>query len=313
MDAEASNLVASRSAPIQYDPASLYPSHIVNPTKEEIDKIVPHLVWPDRTLRALGQEVFGQGTLYDLGDGRIVKTGPAVSAEEAKAMIFVRTYTSIPVPEVYMVFEYEGATHIVMERVDGVALREAHEHDADGNWSPDDALVSQDGLRSIMHHLRQVIEELRDLGHRFLRAQPTTFGSWPDGPFRNPFFAIDKPAAPFSSERGFHEYFLRRLEEHRDTSTYHAVEQLWREGAESIPVLTHGDLAPRNILVKDNRIVAIVDWETLGWYPAFWERMGVGNEPLHGNLAPVIDEVFGEDPEVCWTYRSVHACLTFPF
>ncbi|CAK7210826.1 hypothetical protein SBRCBS47491_000909 [Sporothrix bragantina] len=36
-------------------------------------------------------------------------------------------------------------------------------------------------------------------------------------------------------------------------------------------VLTHGDLAPRNIMVRDGVIVALVDWEDAGWYPEYWE------------------------------------------
>jgi hypothetical protein len=37
---------------------------------------------------------------------------------------------------------------------------------------------------------------------------------------------------------------------------------------------THADLNPVNIMVsKDSpcRIVAIIDWEQSGWYPAYWE------------------------------------------
>ncbi|KAF8531663.1 kinase-like domain-containing protein [Gautieria morchelliformis] len=34
---------------------------------------------------------------------------------------------------------------------------------------------------------------------------------------------------------------------------------------------THGDIAPRNILVKNKKIVAILDWESAGWYPEYWK------------------------------------------
>ena len=34
---------------------------------------------------------------------------------------------------------------------------------------------------------------------------------------------------------------------------------------------THADFAPRNILVEDGRVTAILDWEYAGWYPAYWE------------------------------------------
>ena len=34
---------------------------------------------------------------------------------------------------------------------------------------------------------------------------------------------------------------------------------------------THGDLTPRNIIIKDGKIQAIVDWEFAGWYPEHFE------------------------------------------
>lgn len=36
-------------------------------------------------------------------------------------------------------------------------------------------------------------------------------------------------------------------------------------------MLTHGDLSSLNILVKDDQVVGIIDWETAGWFPAYWE------------------------------------------
>ncbi|KAK2794369.1 hypothetical protein FQN52_008728 [Onygenales sp. PD_12] len=34
---------------------------------------------------------------------------------------------------------------------------------------------------------------------------------------------------------------------------------------------THADLCPRNILVRDGKVCAIIDWEFAGWYPEYWE------------------------------------------
>lgn len=36
-------------------------------------------------------------------------------------------------------------------------------------------------------------------------------------------------------------------------------------------VFTHGDFRPPNIIVKDGRVSAIIDWELSGWYPEYWE------------------------------------------
>ncbi|OSD02663.1 hypothetical protein PYCCODRAFT_331233 [Trametes coccinea BRFM310] len=103
----------------------LFAPHIFAPPQEEIACILPHLVWPDRTLHVLGRRTHGQNAIYDLVDGRVLKTGRTTSFDEAKAMIIVRAHTNIPVPKVYMVFEHRCSTHIVMERIDGVAHREA--------------------------------------------------------------------------------------------------------------------------------------------------------------------------------------------
>ncbi|KAI0970617.1 hypothetical protein F4678DRAFT_473059 [Xylaria arbuscula] len=36
-------------------------------------------------------------------------------------------------------------------------------------------------------------------------------------------------------------------------------------------VFTHGDLHPSNIIVRDGRIAAIIDWELAGFYPEYHE------------------------------------------
>ncbi|CDO68393.1 hypothetical protein BN946_scf184815.g40 [Trametes cinnabarina] len=293
----------------------LYPPHIFNPPQEEIDRIIPHLIWPDRKLKAIGMEVHGQNTVYDLGDGRVVKAGRAVSVEEAKAMIFIRAHTTIPVPEVYMVFKHEGWIHIVMERIDGVALREAQKYNSEGRYTPDNALTSTEGLRNILRQLRQIIDELQDLGRRFPPNEPH-FGSWPHGPYRNSYFAGDMPITAFRTISDFHGYWLNRLDdEYKGTETYEDLRRLQSNSANRTvtPVLSHGDLAPRNILVKDDRIVAIVDWETLGWYPDFWEIMGVHNELVSRRLLEARQEVFGEIPLESDVYLRVRRCVAALF
>ncbi|KAK8147405.1 hypothetical protein G3M48_001655 [Beauveria asiatica] len=50
-------------------------------------------------------------------------------------------------------------------------------------------------------------------------------------------------------------------------------------------VFTHGDIAARNITVRDGHLVALFDWEFAGWYPEYvfsirgsdnidWETLG---------------------------------------
>lgn len=36
-------------------------------------------------------------------------------------------------------------------------------------------------------------------------------------------------------------------------------------------VFTHGDFRPANIIVRNGKVAAILDWELAGWYPEYWE------------------------------------------
>lgn len=45
----------------------------------------------------------------------------------------------------------------------------------------------------------------------------------------------------------------------------------FHESVISPPVLTHGDLSSFNILIRDDIVVGIIDWDTAGWLPYYWE------------------------------------------
>jgi len=42
-------------------------------------------------------------------------------------------------------------------------------------------------------------------------------------------------------------------------------------------VFTHGDLSSLNILTHGDVVVAVIDWETSGWYPSYWEYTSAWN------------------------------------
>ncbi|RAL07419.1 uncharacterized protein BO97DRAFT_253474 [Aspergillus homomorphus CBS 101889] len=47
--------------------------------------------------------------------------------------------------------------------------------------------------------------------------------------------------------------------------------------------VTHADLCPRNIIVKNGKVAAIIDWQSGGWYPEYWvytkAHYGMVNRP----------------------------------
>ena len=249
-----------------------------------------------------------QSTFYNLGNGRVVKTGYRTSMEEAYAMVFVRAHTKIPVPEVFMVFDHAGLVHIVMELVKGTALREAVCYDADGAPTDGEGTATNAQIHAVMLQLRGIVEELRELGRRFAPTR-SMLGSLSGGRYSNTYFLENLPPARFESIADFHAYWLKRVQpcKSMDGDAYDHLKRLARESVlepskAGIPQLTHGDLAPRNIIVDDGKIAAIVDWETFGWYPDFWEDMGIHNEVMPSRVRREIERVFGKMTDVTRTY-----------
>ncbi|KAI0315311.1 kinase-like domain-containing protein [Amylostereum chailletii] len=258
-------------------------------------------------LQSCGRRVPAKCELRDLGDGRLVKSGHTVSLAEARAMVFIRERTSIPVPKITMVFTYDSVVHIVMELVEGITLTDAVLR----------KLISSDDLHTVVVQLRDIIDTIRALGRCTAH---TEFGSWPIGPYTNTYFCDLRPAGPFHSVDEFHAYWLKVVDNTKymaDKPVSKALQDVARRDASSTatkagPVLTHGDLAPRNIIVRNGLIVAVLDWEAFGWYPEFWETMGLRNGGLTVGLKSKLREVFGEEPDVAATYRYILASLDSP-
>ena len=73
--------------------------------------------------------------------------------------------------------------------------------------------------------------------------------------------------------REFHEALVDGINLDTDFTLDRDLSELFefyrRSGNEL--VLTHGDLSSLNILVRGDAVVGVLDWETAGWLPAYWE------------------------------------------
>jgi aminoglycoside phosphotransferase (APT) family kinase protein len=206
------------------------------------------------------------GIFHDLYDGRCVKHAqvPFMSLEEARVMDYIRHQTTIPVPQILMAFERGGIVYIVMEFIDAQTLEFAR------------AKLSSEQLRDIASQLAGYVAQIRTLP-----LPPTLgLGYWKGGPYNNVFFrrtpwetADVEPRFAFKSTEEFHAYWVARsgLDKPLDNSESYAA------------VLTHGDLGCRNILMEPGpgaKILAVIDWDTFGWYPDFWETMIMHRDAL---------------------------------
>ncbi|KAF7514530.1 hypothetical protein G7054_g15235 [Neopestalotiopsis clavispora] len=165
---------------------------------------------------------------------------------EAQALRFVKAHTTIPVPNVIS----SDWDRITMEYIDGSTLQEA--------WPT----LTTEQRSDILNELSDYIAQMRRLGGLYLgcfNGQGVVVPS-----------IMTRSGGPFRTLREFHDWLVRPPKRLQAQSIYwhNITTQL---GDEYPIVFTHGDINARNVLVRQGHVVAILDWEYAGWYPAYWE------------------------------------------
>lgn len=184
-----------------------------------------------------------------IDNNRVVKSGH-VRPQEPEALRFVSENTTIPVPKVHEVRWKDGRIEsFVMDYMPGRRL--------DHVW---DTLNSDQKL-VIADELHAYYEQLRALKGDYIGA--VNNGKAIIGQ------RVKLECGPFKSEKEFNEFILNDIVSVApDLLRHYAKAALW-EGHEI--VFAHCDFEPRNILVEDGHVTAILDWEYAGWYPEYWE------------------------------------------
>ncbi|KAJ4313791.1 hypothetical protein N0V84_009252 [Fusarium piperis] len=186
-----------------------------------------------------------------------IKTKPDENLSEAFAMRFVARHTSIPVPKVYYAFTNQGSSYIVMRHIKGkVAAR---------GWLS----RTEESKTRILHQLRCMITELQSVSP----PKETRVGSIDGGPFYDCRLPSQLYWGPYATVREFHEALIHGVKLDAEYALPPDLSELlafYRQSGNEL-VLTHGDLSSLNILVQGDTVVGIIDWETAGWFPGYWE------------------------------------------
>ncbi|KAF2675419.1 kinase-like protein [Microthyrium microscopicum] len=185
-----------------------------------------------------------------------IKSGSFTSLTEASTLKFIAKNTSIPVPKVHCSFVHKERTFLVLERISGVTLASV--------WQD----LSQESKDKILVQVKDYIKELRSLNYpKTIGIANVDGGLLSDGrvPGGSPQFG------PFETIQEFHRFLRAGLtrEAGYEPEVDHMMEL--QDGPWPQPVFTHGDLSSLNILVQGDKVVGIIDWETSGWYPSYWE------------------------------------------
>lgn len=195
----------------------------------------------------------------------VVKHGIHVSLSEGEVMLHIAKSTSVRIPKIYALYRdrNEQKNYIVMEKIQGKTLKEI--------WPT----LEPKAKEVITSQLRTSFDQLRRL------PSPARFCALHGSPLPDALFETHEDpncrTGPFESEEQLNQALLEKYvaSEARMEGKAIFYERAWASvfsGHE--PVFTHGDLQQKNIMVSedtDRLCVVIIDWETAGWYPSYWE------------------------------------------
>lgn len=193
----------------------------------------------------------------------VCKSGSRVRYSEEVAIRLVKQHTSVPVP-IILISNYEpGKGNIGMSFVPGFTL--------DLIWDGLDECNKERICLEIWTMIAQwqQIPRPPHLAHLYqclADGSPAT-----TDPLLQDF--EDPPRSLYTDEAVYIRIYQRYLHYYGERYADKLLSMLPQS---KVSLFTHGDVAPRNILVDEScRITGIVDWELAGWYPEYWEYANI--------------------------------------
>ena len=221
-----------------------------------IRALIISFVWirTNRYLRRLWKPQVGMLSVW----GYCIKIKCGANLAEAHAIQFVARHTSIPVPKIYSAFVSQDITYIVMTKIEGQM--------AWLDW-PKRSEASRD---RVLNQLCGMVSQLRSIPP----PDGTGVCNVDGGPIRDCRLPAKLLWGPFATVRDFHKELANGADLETSYTTdppdFNELLDFYR-GASDEVAFTHGDLNSMNVLVRGDDVVGIIDWETAGWLPSYWE------------------------------------------
>lgn len=195
--------------------------------------------------------------VWSIGSDLILKERPDEGPNiGVKTLNHLANHTDIPVPKVLRDWvDCNGRYFVLEERIDGQTLEAA--------WSS----LSESQKTAIADQVAEVRKELRSV-------TSTSIESVDQSPCYPGLLFFDlEPRGPFLSDLELWNALSLTLHDPPGKSfPQQALENLKKRLPRCEPyVLTHCDLNLGNIMVKDGKLVGILDWEYAAYYPIWYE------------------------------------------
>jgi aminoglycoside phosphotransferase len=268
-----------------YPPQILY-ARIVTGTERNFIRL---RVWLARRIyRSLAST-----SVSRFGPHSVLKSTRVTHASEGANIEYIARHTTIPVPRVQDVFIIDERMYIVMDYIKGCTLTKTTM-----------TLLPVEQLKNIFEELKGYIAQMRALNPpRPGRVEAADGSGVFDPRLRGATYCSTSSC---DSIQKFHTRLGHDLVLKSDKYRK-ACEKAWPQlqairNRQYCTKFTHANITPKNILVNNGKIAAIVDWETAGWYPEYWEYAywAVSNRYSLPRWMEFRDEVLEPYPDEDW-------------
>ncbi|KAI1941288.1 hypothetical protein LOZ66_001802 [Ophidiomyces ophidiicola] len=165
------------------------------------------------------------------------------------------SYASVPVPRVYNAYVDDSTSRgvILMEYIHGDVLTDV--------WDKLDPCQRA----NIISQLRQFTDELHAIKGSLIGAVDGTACN-------DPMFCAELGGfGPYKTEGEINNGIVRALQLSISNTWVNRVGRMVKATPSHEIVFSHADLSPRNIIVRGDKVVALLDWEMAGFFPAYWD------------------------------------------
>ena len=248
-----------------------------------------------------------------VGPHFVVKHGGGVSEIEGQNLLFLEQHAKnqITVPKLYAMYRTLSTGHLclIMERLQGDTLEVL--------WPG----LEEKEKSAVCTELKKVIDTLREL------PAPGFYGGV--GRIRIPYHLFwdreqrKEICGPFNSESEFNAGLVNKIKSNDELNGGYITSKadFYERNIDSMlskhaPVFTHSDLQRKNILVHRRSEsafeVALIDWETAGWYPTYWEySLKFATMDWEGDWPRRLEEVVEPWPSESAVLRMLYQDLWF--
>ena len=203
--------------------------------------------------------------VFGINDNIVVKAGhEGYARTEHQTLTFLQEHMpAFSAPKPYGLIRVGVQCFLFTSRIPGVDLEKA--------WPQ----LNQPQKQDISHQIDILLAELRSLPF----PKNTPLGAVAGGNCRDLRRSQRISTEPFMSVENFEDFIFNGSK--TATPLYAGLLRNLMPESTNV-VFTHGDIRPANIMVRQGgeglwRVTAIIDWESSGFYPEYWEAVKATN------------------------------------